>query len=161
MSAIYISDEALQESIEIEESSMKVSRRKINQIGGAVATTSVMGSALSRPVFAEDTKKGGGALYMQTNELENAVIRFSRAKNGILKQEQRIATGGRGSGVFKPVSGQASAPNAFEGAGSVITTDDMRPNRMGPSRKSPVSAFPTTARRGSSAPDRYPVRHES
>ena len=86
MSAIYISDEALQESIEIEESSMKVSRRKINQIGGAVATTSVMGSALSRPVFAEDTKKGGGALYMQTNELENAVIRFSRAKNGILKQ---------------------------------------------------------------------------
>ncbi len=105
---------------------MKVSRRKINQIGGAVATTSVMGSALSRPVFAEDTKKGGGALYMQTNELENAVIRFSRAKNGILKQEQRIATGGRGSGVFKPVSGQASAPNAFEGAGSVITTDDKR-----------------------------------
>ena len=31
-----------------------------------------------------------------------------------------------GSGVFKPISGQESAPNAFEGAGSVILTPDRR-----------------------------------
>lgn len=105
---------------------MKVSRRKVIQIGGAVATTSVMGLALGGTAAADDKMKGGGPLYMQTNELENAIIRYSRAKNGTLKQEQRIATGGGGSGVFKPVSGQASAPNAFEGAGSVIITDDKR-----------------------------------
>jgi hypothetical protein len=35
-------------------------------------------------------------------------------------------TGGAGSGTFKPVSGQESAPNAFEGANSVILTPDRR-----------------------------------
>jgi hypothetical protein len=39
---------------------------------------------------------------------------------------ERTATGGAGSGVFKPISGQESAPNAFEGAGSVILTPDRR-----------------------------------
>src|SRR4029077_226475 len=38
----------------------------------------------------------------------------------------RTATGGAGSGVFKPISGQESAPNAFEGAGSVILSPDRR-----------------------------------
>ena len=33
---------------------------------------------------------------------------------------------GSGSGTFKPVSGQESAPNAFEGANSVILTPDRR-----------------------------------
>jgi 6-phosphogluconolactonase (cycloisomerase 2 family) len=39
---------------------------------------------------------------------------------------ERVATGGAGSGTFKPISGQESAPNAFEGAGSVILTPDRR-----------------------------------
>ncbi|MGW4490383.1 hypothetical protein ACWEOE_42110, partial [Amycolatopsis sp. NPDC004368] len=33
---------------------------------------------------------------------------------------ERVLTGGAGSGVYKPISGQESAPNAFEAAGSVI-----------------------------------------
>jgi len=37
-----------------------------------------------------------------------------------------VATAGAGSGTFKPISGQESAPNAFEGAGSVILTPDRR-----------------------------------
>ena len=37
-----------------------------------------------------------------------------------------VPTGGAGSGTFKPISGQDSAPNAFEGAGSVILTPDRR-----------------------------------
>ena len=36
------------------------------------------------------------------------------------------ATGGAGSGTFKPISGQENAPNAFEGAGSVILSPDCR-----------------------------------
>jgi len=39
---------------------------------------------------------------------------------------ERIGTRGAGSGEFKPISGQESAPNAFEGAGSIIFSPDRR-----------------------------------
>src|SRR5262249_57396828 len=45
---------------------------------------------------------------------------------GEITEVERTATGGAGSGVFKPISGQESAPNAFEGAGSVILRPDRR-----------------------------------
>src|SRR5262249_13603234 len=60
----------------------------------------------------------GGHLYMQTNETRNAIIHYRWAANGTLTEVERVATGGAGSGTFKPISGQKSAPNAFEGAGS-------------------------------------------
>ncbi|MBY0284580.1 MAG: lactonase family protein [Sphingomonas sp.] len=63
-----------------------------------------------------------GHLYMQSNTVANAIVHFARRADGTLAEVERVATGGAGSGVFKPVSGQASAPNAFEGAGSVILT---------------------------------------
>jgi 6-phosphogluconolactonase (cycloisomerase 2 family) len=63
---------------------------------------------------------------MQTNEIENAIVHYQRAASGELEEKERVATGGAGSGVFKPISGQESAPNAFEGAGSVILTPDRR-----------------------------------
>src|SRR5262245_26104743 len=66
----------------------------------------------------------GGHLYMQTNETRNVVVHYRRAANGGLTEIERIATGGAGSGTFKPISGQDSAPNAFEGAGSVILSPD-------------------------------------
>jgi 6-phosphogluconolactonase (cycloisomerase 2 family) len=68
----------------------------------------------------------GGHLYMQTNEARNAVVHYHRSANGTLTEVERVATGGAGSGVFKPISGQDSAPNAFEGAGSVILSPDRR-----------------------------------
>ena len=68
----------------------------------------------------------GGHLYMQTNETRNCIIHYLRAPDGTLTEVERVFTGGAGSGVFKPVSGQASAPNAFEGANSVILTPDRR-----------------------------------
>jgi 6-phosphogluconolactonase (cycloisomerase 2 family) len=68
----------------------------------------------------------GGHLYMQTNEIKNVVIHYHRSANGTLTEVERVATGGAGSGTFKPISGQESAPNAFEGAGSVILTPDHR-----------------------------------
>jgi len=67
-----------------------------------------------------------GHLYMQTNEVRNAIVHYQRAGNGTLTEVQRYPTGGAGSGVFKPISGQESAPNAFEGAGSVILSQDRR-----------------------------------
>lgn len=72
------------------------------------------------------SNQSGGHLYMQTNEIRNSVIHYRRADNGVIKEAERTATGGRGSGTFKPISGQESAPNAFEGAGSVILSPDCR-----------------------------------
>src|SRR5215467_9320752 len=68
----------------------------------------------------------GGHLYMQTNEARNVIVHYRRSANGTLTEIERIATGGRGSGTYKPISGQESAPNAFEGAGSVILSPDRR-----------------------------------
>ena len=66
----------------------------------------------------------GGHLYMQTNEVKNAIIHYHRSANGTLTEVERVATSGKGSGTFKPISGQESAPNSFEGAGSVILSPD-------------------------------------
>ena len=68
----------------------------------------------------------GGHLYMQTNEVRNCIIHYTRASDGRLAEVGRIPTGGAGSGTYKPVSGQESAPNAFEGSNSVILTPDRR-----------------------------------
>ena len=69
---------------------------------------------------------GGGHLYMQTNEKKNCIIHYHRSANGTLTEVERVATGGAGSGTFKPISNQESAPNAFEGAGSVILSSDRK-----------------------------------
>src|SRR6267378_5260857 len=68
----------------------------------------------------------GGHLYMQTNETRNAVVHYHRGADGKITEVDRVSTGGAGSGTFKPISGQESAPNAFEGAGSVILSPDRR-----------------------------------
>jgi 6-phosphogluconolactonase (cycloisomerase 2 family) len=68
----------------------------------------------------------GGHLYMQTNEVKNAVVHYHRSANGSLTEVERVSTTGAGSGTFKPISGQDSAPNSFEGAGSVILSPDRR-----------------------------------
>src|SRR6266478_1359064 len=68
----------------------------------------------------------GGHLYMQTNEIRNSVVHYRWSASGTLTEVERVSTGGAGSGVFKPISGQESAPNAFEGASSVILTPDRR-----------------------------------
>ena len=71
-------------------------------------------------------KMDRGHLYMQTNERENVIVRYRRSTSGMITEVERIPTGGAGSGIFKPISGQESAPNAFEGAGSIILTPDRR-----------------------------------
>src|ERR1700752_2173999 len=68
----------------------------------------------------------GGHLYMQTNEVKNAIIHYHRSATGTLTEVERVATSGAGSGTFKPISGQESAPNSFEGAASVILSPDRK-----------------------------------
>ena len=81
---------------------------------------------MSRGMETMSSNGQGGHLYMQTNESRNVIVRYRRSADGTLAEIERIATGGAGSGTFKPISGQDSAPNAFEGAGSVILTPDRR-----------------------------------
>jgi 6-phosphogluconolactonase (cycloisomerase 2 family) len=69
---------------------------------------------------------GAGHLYIQTNEVHNCIVHYHRGADGKLSEAERIRTGGAGSGEFKPISGQESAPNAFEGAASVILSADRR-----------------------------------
>ena len=87
----------------------------------------------------------GGHLYMQTNEIRNYVIHYYRAPDGRLTEAGRIPTGGAGSGTYKPVSGQESAPNAFEGANSVILTPDQRFLFATNGGDNSVSSFSVTA----------------
>jgi len=64
-----------------------------------------------------------GHVYMQTNEVKNQIMDFGRNADGKLELHNTVSTEGAGSGVFKPISGQKSAPNTFEGAGSVILAE--------------------------------------
>jgi hypothetical protein len=82
--------------------------------------------AFTRRWAAASETQPVGHLYMQTNETRNGVIHYQRYGDGTIAEVERVATGGAGSGVLKPISGQSSAPNAFEGAGSVILVADQR-----------------------------------
>ena len=74
----------------------------------------------------QGSKKIAGALYMQTNGITNEMIFYARMQDGDLVEVQRVATGGAGSGTYKPITGQESAPNAFEGVKSVILSSDHK-----------------------------------
>jgi hypothetical protein len=80
----------------------------------------------STSAMADGQTRQGGHLYTQTNGIRNYVIHYLRTPDGRITEVGRIPTGGGGSGIYKPVSGQESAPNAFEGANSVILTPDRR-----------------------------------
>jgi 6-phosphogluconolactonase (cycloisomerase 2 family) len=106
------------------EKTERVNRRTFLEVavGAAVAGT------ISEIAVAQNSNsdRAGGPLYMQTNEIQNAIIHYRRDGAGTLTEVERVLTGGAGSGTFKPISGQASAPNAFEGAGSVILSPDRQ-----------------------------------
>jgi 6-phosphogluconolactonase (cycloisomerase 2 family) len=100
------------------------------QVAGAVSVAAVAGgmpeiTAAQNAGSSLQEQHGGGHLYMQTNETRNAVVHYSRSASGALTEVERVPTGGAGSGIFRPIY-DASGPNAFEGAGSVILAPDRR-----------------------------------
>jgi 6-phosphogluconolactonase (cycloisomerase 2 family) len=91
-----------------------------------VAATVILTAVGSAQAPTTQTKKAaGGHLYMQTNEVENAIIHYQWSANGTLTEVERVATGGAGSGELSPIY-HINRPNDFEGAGSVILTPDRR-----------------------------------
>lgn len=88
---------------------------------------------LASLIFTTSCKKNGqndpkisGALYMQTNGIRNEIICYARMEDGNLVEVQRVATGGAGSGTYKPIYDDPSAPNAFEGVKSIILSSNHK-----------------------------------
>src|SRR5499427_8661302 len=110
------------------ESSARVNRRAFLEVAAGAVTGAAIAGGIPEIAAARksESNHGGGPLYMQTNEIQNAIIYYRRDAKGALTEVERVLTGGAGSGTFKPISGQESAPNSFEGAGSVILTPDRR-----------------------------------
>jgi hypothetical protein len=91
-----------------------------------VAATVIFTAVGSAQAPTTQTKKAaGGHLYMQTNEVKNAIIHYHWSANGALAEVERVATGGAGSGELSPIY-HTNRPNHFEGAGSVVLTPDRR-----------------------------------
>jgi 6-phosphogluconolactonase (cycloisomerase 2 family) len=104
-----------------------VDRRAFLELAAGVAAGAAVVAGLPERAAAQTKSHSrGGHLYMQTNEKRNAIIHYHLAADGTLTEVERVLTGGAGSGTFKPISGQDSAPNSYEGAGSVLLTADRR-----------------------------------
>jgi hypothetical protein len=69
---------------------------------------------------------GGGHLYIQTNEIRNAIVHYRRSGNGAIEEVDRAWTGGAGSGGYNPIVNRECTPNPFEGARSGILSRDNR-----------------------------------
>ncbi|HKF67124.1 MAG TPA: beta-propeller fold lactonase family protein [Vicinamibacterales bacterium] len=107
--------------------SSELDRRGFLQITAGAGGAAAVAGAMPAIAGAQNVSNArGGHLYMQTNEIRNAIVHYRWSTSGTLTEAERIPTGGAGSGTFKPISGQESSPNAFEGAGSVHITADRR-----------------------------------
>jgi len=95
-------------------------------VASFLAASVIFTAVGSARASATPTKKAdGGHLYMQTNEVENAIIHYRWSANGGLAEVERVATGGAGSGELSPIY-HTNRPNDHEGASSVILTPDRR-----------------------------------
>jgi 6-phosphogluconolactonase (cycloisomerase 2 family) len=110
------------------ESSELVHRRAFLQVAAGAAAGAAVAGGFPEIAAAQQKSKSdpsGGSLYMQTNEIQNAIIHYHRDAKGALTEVKRVPTGGAGSGVVSPIY-HISRPNDFEGAGSVILSPDRR-----------------------------------
>ena len=95
-------------------------------VASFLAASVIFTAVGSARASATPTKKAdGGHLYMQTNEVENAIIHYRWSANGGLAEVERVASGGAGSGELSPIY-HTNRPNDHEGASSVILTPDRR-----------------------------------
>jgi 6-phosphogluconolactonase (cycloisomerase 2 family) len=99
-------------------------RAFLETVAGAAAWAAVAGTIPDIAAAQQSTRRGGH-LYMQTNEIRNAIIHYRWAASGTLTEVERVATGGAGSGELSPIY-HVKRPNDHEGAGSVILTSDRR-----------------------------------
>lgn len=65
-------------------------------------------------------------VYTQTNETQNQIINFRRAMDGRLMEVQRIATGGKGTNGYVPLTGEESGPDSLISSNAVIVSRDRK-----------------------------------
>lgn len=65
-------------------------------------------------------------VYVNANDVNNHVIHFVRRSDGSLLEMDRVLTKGAGTGEFKPLTGQASAPDALVSDGAITMSQDHR-----------------------------------
>jgi Lactonase, 7-bladed beta-propeller len=65
------------------------------------------------------SQRPGGHLYMQTNEVQNAVVHYRRAPDGTITEVERVRTGGSGVGPDGPFF-------VTQGAKGILLTPDGR-----------------------------------
>jgi len=56
----------------------------------------------------------GGHLYMQTNEVKNAIIHYHRSANGTLTEVERVATGGAVRGLSSRSAARRARPTPLK-----------------------------------------------
>ena len=83
------------------ESSELVHRRAFLQVAAGAVTGAAVAGGIPEIATAQPSRseRGGGPLYMQTNEIQNAIIHYRRNGNGALTEVERVRTGGAGSGT--------------------------------------------------------------
>lgn len=65
-------------------------------------------------------------VYTQSNETQNQIINFRRATDGRLMEVQRIATGGKGTNGYVPLTGEESGPDSLISSNAVIVSRDRK-----------------------------------
>jgi hypothetical protein len=74
----------------------------------------------------------GGHLYIQANEIHNAITYYRRSHDGTIAEDERIPAGGAGSGYSSPSAdrvqprAQARGGEAGEGSGGVAVAQAAR-----------------------------------
>ena len=68
----------------------------------------------------------GEHIYINTNDVANKVIHYRQTADGALVEQSRLPTRGLGTGGYKPLTGQASAPDALVSAGAIEANREDR-----------------------------------
>ncbi|HAV1831694.1 TPA: beta-propeller fold lactonase family protein [Enterobacter hormaechei subsp. steigerwaltii] len=89
---------------------------------------SMMILGISGPALAaiEPAEYSGHHIYVNANETLNKVIHYAQLKDGSLVEVSRIPTNGAGTGGYKVLTGQKSAPDNLVSAGAVAISPDNR-----------------------------------
>lgn len=80
------------------------------------------------PAMASDNtdELTGHHLYINSNDKINKIIHYAQLRDGRLLEVSRIPTGGKGTGGYKPLTGQAFASDSLVSAGALTVSPDHK-----------------------------------
>ncbi|TFZ52665.1 hypothetical protein E5C26_05525 [Serratia proteamaculans] len=89
-------------------------------VSAMLAVLTLSGSAYAASEFS------GHHVYVNTNDVANKVIHYAQTVDGQLTEISRLPTSGRGTGGYKALTNQVSAPDDIVSAGAVALSDDHK-----------------------------------